>query len=118
MVVDQGSSFTRVVTWRDESSTPVNITGYTARMKVKRAYSSTSTLLSLTLSSGLSLGGTAGTITITITAGQTAALPVQVDGAIRDPLVAVYDLELVSGSGQVTRLLEGNFIITPEVTTA
>lgn len=28
----------------------------------------------------------------------------------------VYDLELVSGSGTVTRVLEGTFSLTPEVT--
>ena len=29
----------------------------------------------------------------------------------------VYDLELTSSSGTVTRLLEGQFVVTPEVTT-
>lgn len=61
-----------------------------------------------TLNAGITLGGTAGTIVITIDADYTSALN---DGTY------VYDLELTSSSGTVTRLLEGQFVVTPEVTT-
>jgi hypothetical protein len=60
-----------------------------------------------TLTAGLTLGGSAGTIVINITAAQTTALT---SGTY------VYDLELTSGGGVVTRILEGKFVITPEVT--
>jgi hypothetical protein len=53
------------------------------------------------------LGGAAGTITLTISATDTAALT---SGR------GVYDLELVSGSGIVTRLLQGVATISRNVT--
>jgi hypothetical protein len=57
------------------------------------------------------LGGTAGTIVVALTATQTAAIDATPSGQY------VYDLELVSGS-TVTRLVEGNFLVSPEVTRA
>jgi hypothetical protein len=77
------------------------------------AYTATNGALTLgasptsTLNAGIALGGAAGTIVITIDANYTSALD---DGTY------VYDLELTSSSGTVTRLLEGQFIVTPEVT--
>jgi hypothetical protein len=61
-----------------------------------------------TLNAGITLGGAAGTIVVTIDADYTSDL---IDGSY------VYDLELTSSSGTVTRLLEGQFVVTPEVTT-
>jgi hypothetical protein len=60
-----------------------------------------------TLTAGITLGGVAGTIVINITAAQTTALTAG---------NYVYDLELTSGGGVVTRILEGSFVVTPEVT--
>jgi len=78
------------------------------------AYTATNGALALgasptsTLNAGITLGGAAGTIAITIDADYTSKLD---DGTY------VYDLELTSSSGIVTRLLEGQFVVTPEVTT-
>jgi hypothetical protein len=104
-ICKQGSTFTRSVTW-SQDGLPVNITGYTAAMQIRSSYSSSTPVVSLTSSSGITLGGTAGTIQITISAVATAAIAAG---------NYVYDLELTSG-GTVTRLLEGQFIVTPEVT--
>jgi hypothetical protein len=61
-----------------------------------------------TENAGITLGGAAGTITLSATATVTAALTA--------PFSGVYDLELVSGGGVVTRLLEGVATVSPEVT--
>lgn len=106
LVCPQGATFSRTLTWKQDGS-PVNITGYTAALQVRRKHSTPDVAVSLTSGSGITLGGAAGTITFTITAATTAALG---DGFYR------YDLELTSGSGQVTRLIEGSFRVTPEVT--
>lgn len=77
------------------------------------AYTATNGSLTLgasptsTLNAGITLGGTAGTVVITIDAGYTSKLT---SGNY------VYDLELTSSSNVVTRLLEGQFTVTPEVT--
>lgn len=107
--IDQGATLSLVLTWKDSDGNLVNLTGYTARMTLRPTYSSSTTILSLTTAnSRISLGGVAGTITLTVDATTTAALSA--------PQSGVYDLELVSGSGVVTRLIQGTFNVSPEAT--
>lgn len=91
-----------------QGGTALNWTGFTARMQVREAADSTATLLSLsTGGSGIVLGGTAGTIDLTVTSTQSAAISA---GSF------AYDLELVSSGNQVTRLLQGSFNVVGNVT--
>lgn len=106
--IKQGETLSLVATWRDSNNALVNLTGYTARAQGRSSYDATTTLFSLTSSSGITLGGVSGTITISMSATVTAALTAPAQG--------VWDLELVSGSGVVTRLLEGDLRILPEAT--
>jgi len=105
--IKQGATLSLTATWKDSSGAAVNLTGYTARLQVRATYDSSSTILSLTSAAGITLGGAAGTIAITASATTTAALTA--------PFSGVYDLELVSGGGEVTRLLEGTATVSPEV---
>lgn len=105
----QGASWDYTLTWQT-AGTPVNLTGYTARMQVRPSYDSGSAVVSLTSGTGITLGGTAGTVLLEMNATTTAAL----DGTPNAQYI--YDLELISGAGYVTRLVEGNFFINPEVT--
>jgi hypothetical protein len=107
ILIEQGATYSQVITYK-EAGVAVNLTGYTARMQVRATLESASTLVELTTAnSRIALGGTAGTITLTISATDTAALA---SGR------GVYDLELVSGSGIVTRLLQGVATISRNVT--
>ncbi len=107
IVCPQGSTLSQQFTYSIDDVN-VNLTGYSARMKVKEKYTSTSSVLNLTNENGgITLGGTSGTITLNADAGQTAEITAK---------EYVYDLELVSSSNIVTRLVEGKFIVTPEVT--
>jgi hypothetical protein len=105
----QGANFDYTLTWKS-AGVPVNLTGYSARMQVRESYDAGTAVVSLTSGTGITLGGTAGTIGIALTPTQTAVL----DGTPN--IQAIYDLELVSGAGYVTRLVEGRFYIYPEVT--
>lgn len=89
------------------SYTPVSLSGFTARMQIRVTADATTTLDSLVSPTDIVLDDTNHTITITISATDTAAY---------DFTDAVYDLELVSGAGVVTRLLEGNVTVLSEVT--
>lgn len=88
--------------------TPVPLAGYTARMHIRSSLTAATTLLELTTTNGrIVLDDLLKTITLTISAVDTAAITWK---------AGVYDLELVSGSGVVTQLLSGNIIVTEEVT--
>jgi hypothetical protein len=108
MIADQGATFSQVITWKSATGTPVNLSGYSARMQVRpRVDSSTETLdLSSTGNNPkIVLGGALGTIMITVPAGD-----MDFEGSY------VYDLEVQSSGGVVTRLLMGRFQCRPEVT--
>lgn len=117
LVIEKGATFSKILTWKDSEGSLVNLTGYTARMKVKESYSSSSAILDLTTeNSKISLGGANGTITITVSATDTAALTANMNLKEIISELYVYDLELISGS-TVTRLLQGNVYVSEEVTT-
>lgn len=105
ITIEQGSTFTFTLT-----VTGVNLTGYNARMQGRRTHAAPSTNFSLTSSPAAGIVITPGTnsvIAVTLTATQTAALTAPQEG--------VYDLEYFDGS-TVTRILEGTYRVTPEVT--
>lgn len=107
MVCPQGSTFSQELTY-SINSVNVNLTGYNARMQVREKHTSASSVLSLTTGNGgIVLGGSAGTILISINSSSTSELSAK---------EYVYDIELVSPSATVTRIIEGKFIVTPEVT--
>ena len=104
--VEQGATFILDFTIKT-GSTPWNLTGYTARMQVRTSVNASTTLLSISTSDYVTLGGSLGTVAISVPA------------TVTDDLIAgrhVYDFELVSSGGQVWRVLEGKFTVSPEVT--
>jgi hypothetical protein len=103
----QGSDYSVTLTYKDSNGAAVNLTGYTARMQVRRVASSPYVYLSLTSSSGMTLGGAAGTVAISIPAVALASIPA---GAY------VYDVELVSAGGAVVKPIVGSFTVSAEVT--
>jgi tRNA threonylcarbamoyladenosine modification (KEOPS) complex Pcc1 subunit len=105
--IDQGCTWSVSITWNDALGAPINLTGYTAAMQIRESVSSPAVALSLTESSGITLGGSAGTIVITISATQTNALGANFSG--------VYDLELTGGT-IVTRLIQGKVTVSAGVT--
>jgi hypothetical protein len=106
--IEQGSTFTRVITYKDSGGTAIDLTGYTARMHLRRRIEDSDSLIELTSANGrIALGGIAGTITLTISATDSANL---------SPVEGVYDLELASSGGTVEKLLKGTFTIEREVT--
>ena len=102
----QGSTFDSDTFTIDDDGVPWNLTGWTARMQIRPFIASSKVLKSLTSSDGITLGGSAGTFSITISAADMAAMP---SGTHR------YDLEFDSGS-RVYPILEGAFVVDPEVT--
>lgn len=106
VTAEQGSTFTFNFTVKT-NGVVWNLTSYTARMQVRPTVEATNTLLSLTTGNGITLGGVLGTVSITATAAQMTAIQAGKH---------VYDVELVSAGGVVTRIIEGKFIVKAEVT--
>ena len=107
--IEKGATFRLKLIWQAGNGSPVDLTGFTARMQVRKTFSSEDKLLDMTTENGdIVLGGVSGTIYITGPASDTTAIPDNIKSG-------VYDLELVSGP-DVKRLLEGEADISPEVT--
>jgi len=102
----QGADWDRTFTI-SQGGSALNLTGYSASMQIREAADSTAYLLSLTSGSGITLGGTAGTVGVAITSAQSSAIA---------PGSYAYDLELVAGAGSVTRLLQGSVNVSGNVT--
>jgi methyl coenzyme M reductase alpha subunit len=89
-------------------------------MQIRKAYNDSTVKLSLTSSSGIVLGGAAGTVVISATKTQTAGISVDYLSLFyhdnKPSQKMVYDLELETSGGVVTRLLQGVAFIYPEVT--
>ena len=119
-IIEQGSTLNLEVQYKDSTGTPVNLSGYSAKMQIKSGYADNSPTTYITLSSslapdstGLNLSGStgntplaSGSIGIYISAVSSSAFTFN---------TARYDLEIVSGS-VVTRLLEGQVSLSKEVT--
>ena len=105
-VCPQGSTFRRTLTYSLDDL-PINLSGYSSRLQVRQAYYSDDPIVSLVSGSGITIGGSAGTIDIFIAASTTSNFPAGNH---------VYDLEIISPSKIVDRLIEGTFNVTPEVT--
>ena len=103
-IIEQGATFGQTLTLKDSSDTLINLTGYTsAEMDLRETPESSSEVLTLTTAnSRIALGGAAGTVTLSISAADTANLTAG-DG--------VFDLEVVDGSSRVYRILEGTYTI-------
>jgi len=102
IVAEQGATFnfnfrveTDGVAW--------DLSDYTFAMQVRRSTSSNTTLLNITSATMTSLGR----VSVTVPAATMSDVP-----AGR----WVYDIELTSSGDEVTRILEGRFIVSPQVT--
>ena len=116
MLCQQGSSFARVIAL-EQPRTPTEqnpaeyevypLTNHTARMQVRRTIESTTPLITLTTENGrITLNGAAGLISLSISAADTADLTSS----------GVYDLEIISSGGLVSRVIQGTFNLSLEVT--
>ncbi len=111
LVIEQGATFSQQITWKAGTpAVPVDLTGCTARMQIRPTIPSATVHTSITTENGgITLGGVAGTVLLTMTATQTAALSFT---------TAVYDLEVAWADGTVRRIVYGPVTLSPEVTRA
>ena len=93
-ILEQGATFTRTM----------NLSGYSVASKMRSTHDSGTVVgtFSCTISNA-----SGGVITVSMTSSTTSGI---------EEGMYVYDLEITSSAGAVTRLMEGNVTVNPEVT--
>ena len=103
LVIDQGTTFSSIITLTNQDGTAMNLTGYTVASQFRKSYQSS----------------TATSFTASIYDANTGKIRLQLSPGSSTNVKAgryLYDIELTSGSGEKSRALEGLVIITPEIT--
>ena len=100
--IDQGADFTTVISLTDSNNDALNLTGYSALAQIRKTYGSTTIAGTFTTTLTTDSGQLTLTLTDTVTAAMTSGR-------------YVYDVLLTDGSGDKTRVLEGQAILTPGV---
>jgi hypothetical protein len=113
ILCEQGTTFTRVLTVEQPTTEdptvfePYDLTDHTARMQVRRTIDSSTVLVELTTENGrISIDGAAGEITLSMSDTVTASITSS----------GVYDLEIIDDSDNVSRVVQGLFTLSQEVT--
>lgn len=109
LYVEQGATFTRVLTINDSAGDPVNLSTWSFAGQVRSNYASSVVLVNFTVVVKNQTTNT-GEVEISLTATQTAGIPAESQLSSY-----VYDLEATIGS-EKRRVVEGTFTLSAEVT--
>lgn len=103
--IEQGASFYLKLTWKSATNQPINTTGYTGKMQIRNRVGGT-ILSDMTTENNKIKISSAGVIELKLPASDTNQIKTN----------GVYDLQLISPSGEITRFLEGEVKISLAVT--
>lgn len=106
--IEKGATYRHTLIWQDSIGVAVNLTGCTAKMQVREEILSTAALLELSTENGR--------ITITPAAGQIDLYIADEDTQVLTGAGGYYDLEIYHQNGDTTRLSEGVWPFSDEVT--
>lgn len=106
--VSRGATFRHRFVWQDDKSRPINLTGYTAKLQIREQPISPEFEAELTTENGgIVLGGRLGTISLYLSSANTESLT---------STKMVYDLKLRATNGDDIRLVQGQIVVSQEVT--
>ena len=105
IVLEQGTTYSLTVLLKKPNKIPFDLTGYIGRSQIRKNYAATEVLA--TFSVAIASPQKEGKVVMSLTDEQTSAIPI---------VTAVYDLELESPTGEVTRVIQGKVTVSPEVT--
>ena len=103
LFVDQGSSYSNIITVAATSGSALDLTGYTVASQMRKSYQS-STAFAFTASVYDALNGK---VRLQLTSTQSGAIT---------PGRYLYDVEITDPNGNKTRVIEGIVTVTPEIT--
>ena len=105
IIIEQGSTFALTLYYKDDVGDAIDLTGYTVDMDIRDSHGGTE-IVAATISI---TDAPTGKIAIGISATLTAAITAE---------AGVYDIELTEiATDIVKRLMQGDVLISPEVTT-
>jgi hypothetical protein len=108
ILVDQGATLNRALFLKDSAKRPIDLSEYTARMHIRDSVDSTNIIEVLTTENDqIVLDELDGRVDILLTPAETAALAEK---------SYVYDLELESPEGDVTKIISGKLTVRSEIT--
>ena len=111
ITIEQRAKFSRSFTYQTSAGVPISLVGCTVTASIKRKISDQVPLVSFTCTI---TGAAAGQFSISLTAAQTAKLPVQINNnGSKEMLPCYYDI-FVSVLDE--RIIEGTAFIDPAVT--
>lgn len=106
IIIEQGADFSKSLSLTDNASNPFDLSDYSeVRGQIRRHYNSETTAATFTMS--ITGDGTSGQIAWGLSATNTAAM---------EAAPHLYDVELVKNDGTITRLLEGDVTVKPNIT--
>jgi hypothetical protein len=103
LFVDAGSDYSNIITVSATNGQALNLTGYTVASQIRKSYSSST---SYAFTSSI-YDAASGKVRLQLNSTNSSAIP-----AGR----WLYDVEITSGAGTKTRVLEGIVTVTPQIT--
>lgn len=103
LFVDQGTTFSTIISLKNADGTAMNLTGYTVKSQFRKSYQSSSATNFI----ASVYNATAGQIQLQLSAAASSALKA---GRY------LYDVEITSPATEKFRVIEGIVLITPEIT--
>lgn len=109
LTVYQGSDYRRALELKDEAATLMNLTGYVFRGQARTSYAASSPVFSFSFTLR-NQATDPGLVDMLLSATDTAA------ASITKITEYIYDIEMVTATGDVKRIIEGTLKLHPEVT--
>jgi len=118
MNIDQGADFIVQLTIKDSTGTAIDLTGHLFSGHIRKSISDATIQASLAFTI-LNQGTDLGRVDVSLSAATSTAIliPSQKNTTRKDVKFA-YDIESIDGAGTVVRWLEGQVLLSPEVTRA
>ncbi len=103
IIIDQGTTFETVVTVTDTNGDVVDLTNYETASQIRKHHTSSAVTATFVISNG----GTNGQLTLSLSSSATGGI---------DAGRYVYDVEVTTAAGVVSRVVEGIVTVNPQVT--
>ena len=124
LYIEQGASFIEPFQWCRNDGTedapvvgdPYDLTGYEARMQVRKKQHMPAKVDATTANGKIVLGKDPETGAVDLATGWITILLSDEDTDLLDSKTMLYDLEVVDPTGFVYRLLEGSITVSPNIT--